>query len=58
MYVCVPGAIVGGLWVYKVEAEHAAHLEHMAHENGGEMPERSVYSYMNIRNKVSFVYSL
>ncbi|WVR05698.1 hypothetical protein IAU60_002722 [Kwoniella sp. DSM 27419] len=50
-YVCVPGAIVGALWTYKLEAAHHEHIEHLKAENGGEAPERPVYSYMNIRTK-------
>ncbi|KAK4686379.1 cytochrome c oxidase subunit 6a, partial [Tremellales sp. Uapishka_1] len=51
LYVCVPGILVGALWTYKVEEGHAEHLAHLAEENGGEMPDRSVYSYMNIRGR-------
>ncbi len=28
-YVCIPGIIVGSLWTWKVEGEHAAHIEHI-----------------------------
>ncbi|KAJ9100489.1 hypothetical protein QFC21_003528 [Naganishia friedmannii] len=45
------GAIVGALWVKQVEDEHHHHLQHLKEENGGELPERPVYPYMNIRNK-------
>ena len=34
-----------------VEAEHAAHIEHEKHENGGELPEIPAYEYMNKRQK-------
>ncbi|GHJ87084.1 hypothetical protein NliqN6_3486 [Naganishia liquefaciens] len=50
-YVCVPGAIVGALWVKQVEDEHHHHLQHLKEENGGELPERPIYPYMNIRNR-------
>ncbi|WWC88014.1 uncharacterized protein L201_002917 [Kwoniella dendrophila CBS 6074] len=50
-YVCIPGILVGAAWTYKLEAAHHEHLEHLKHENGGEAPERPVYSYMNFRVK-------
>ncbi|KAJ9096559.1 hypothetical protein QFC20_006417 [Naganishia adeliensis] len=42
---------LGALWVKQVEDEHHHHLQHLKEENGGELPERPVYPYMNIRNK-------
>ncbi|WVQ97080.1 hypothetical protein IAU59_004190 [Kwoniella sp. CBS 9459] len=51
LYVCIPGALVGAAWCYKLESAHHEHLEHLKHENGGELPERPVYSYMNYRVK-------
>jgi len=31
--------------------EHHAHVEHIKHENGGELPERVVYPYFNKRDR-------
>ncbi|TFK41268.1 cytochrome c oxidase, subunit VIa [Crucibulum laeve] len=50
-YVCLPGIAVCVAWVYNAEAEHAAHLEHLRHENGGELPEIPGFDYMNRRAK-------
>ncbi|KIP12500.1 hypothetical protein PHLGIDRAFT_17611 [Phlebiopsis gigantea 11061_1 CR5-6] len=50
-YVCAPGIIVTALWVRNVENEHAAHEEHLKHENGGERPEPPAYEYLNIRHR-------
>ncbi|WVQ85272.1 hypothetical protein IAT38_007437 [Cryptococcus sp. DSM 104549] len=50
-FVCLPGVLVGAIWTYKVEAAHAEHFEHIKHENGGELPEKPVYEYMNVRVK-------
>lgn len=38
-------------WVYNAEVEHAAHLQHLRDENGGELPEVPAFDYMNRRNK-------
>lgn len=38
-------------WVYNAEAEHAAHIEHIKEENGGELPETPAYDYLNRRSK-------
>ncbi|KAF5356262.1 hypothetical protein D9756_004156 [Leucocoprinus leucothites] len=50
-YVCVPAIAVCCAWVYNVETEHAAHVEHIKHENGGELPETPAYDYLNRRGK-------
>ncbi|KAF4623011.1 hypothetical protein D9613_001707 [Agrocybe pediades] len=50
-YVCVPAIAVCVAWVYNAEAEHAAHIEHIKHENGGELPETPLYDHMNRRSK-------
>lgn len=63
-YICIPAVILTTLWVYKLEKAHEEHHQAMmwvlrrgtrltcSDANGGEEPERKVYSYMNIRNKV------
>ncbi|KXN83646.1 Cytochrome c oxidase subunit 6A, mitochondrial [Leucoagaricus sp. SymC.cos] len=51
IYVCVPAIAVCCAWVYNVETEHAAHVEHIKHENGGELPETPAYDYLNRRSK-------
>jgi len=38
-------------WVYNAEAEHAAHIEHIKEENGGELPENPAYDFINRRSK-------
>jgi hypothetical protein len=43
--------LVGGIWTYKVEMEHKAHIEHERHENGGQLPEAPAYDHMNRRVK-------
>ncbi|KAF5337273.1 hypothetical protein D9611_003106 [Ephemerocybe angulata] len=50
-YACLPGIAVCTAWVYNAEAEHAAHIEHIKHENGGELPEPPAYDYLNRRSK-------
>lgn len=50
-YVCIPGIAVCLAWVYNAEAEHAAHVEHIKHENGGVLPEAPAYDYMSRRSK-------
>ncbi|KAJ3574096.1 hypothetical protein NP233_g1991 [Leucocoprinus birnbaumii] len=50
-YVCIPAIAVCCAWVYNVETEHAAHVEHIKHENGGELPETPAYDYLNRRGK-------
>ncbi|KAH6917462.1 cytochrome c oxidase, subunit VIa [Coprinopsis sp. MPI-PUGE-AT-0042] len=50
-YVCIPGIIVCAAWVYNAEAEHAAHIEHIKHENGGELPETPAFDFLNRRSK-------
>lgn len=42
--------LVTGLWVAKVEKEHAAHEAHIKEENGGHLPEVPRYPYLNIRS--------
>ncbi|KDN50845.1 mitochondrial cytochrome c oxidase subunit VIa [Tilletiaria anomala UBC 951] len=51
MYVCLPGALVLGVYIYGIEAEHIHHRDHEIEENGGELPERTFYEYNNIRKK-------
>jgi len=50
-YVCVPAIAVCVAWVYNTETEHAAHVEHIKEENGGELPETPAFDYMNRRAK-------
>ncbi|KAH9487039.1 Cytochrome c oxidase subunit 13, mitochondrial [Psilocybe cubensis] len=50
-YVCIPAIAVCVAWVYNAEVEHAAHIEHLKHENGGELPETPLYDYLNRRSK-------
>jgi len=50
-YVCVPAIAVCVAWVYNTEVEHAAHVEHIKQENGGELPEKPAYDYINRRAK-------
>ncbi|CDZ98456.1 Cytochrome c oxidase, subunit VIa/COX13 [Phaffia rhodozyma] len=50
-YVALPCVIVAGIWTYKKETEHAAHIEHEIEANGGSPPERVVYEYMLRRTK-------
>ena len=38
-------------WVYNTEAEHAAHIEHIKEENGGELPETPAFDFLNRRSK-------
>ncbi|KAE8254604.1 hypothetical protein A4X13_0g3351 [Tilletia indica] len=51
LYVCIPGAAVIGVYIYGIEAEHIHHRDHEIHENGGELPERVMYDYNNIRKR-------
>ncbi|KAF5312815.1 hypothetical protein D9619_003416 [Psilocybe cf. subviscida] len=48
-YVAIPAIAVCTAWVYNTETEHAAHIEHIKHENGGELPETPAFDYMNRR---------
>ncbi|KAK0522110.1 Cytochrome c oxidase subunit 6A [Tilletia horrida] len=48
MYVCLPGAVVLGVYIYGIEAEHIHHRDHEIHENGGELPERVFYEYNSL----------
>merc|ERR1712014_316309 len=50
-YVCLPLIAVYGIHIYNEEKAHAEHAEHLKEENGGEMPEKKVYTYMNVRKK-------
>jgi cytochrome c oxidase subunit 6a len=43
--------LVGGIWTYKVEKEHAEHIHHEREANGGELPETPAYDHMNRRVK-------
>lgn len=44
---------VYGIHIYNEEKAHAEHAEHLKEENGGEMPEKKVYPYMNVRSVIS-----
>ena len=46
-YAYVLAAFVCIAWVCNVEGVHAAHIEHIKEENGGELPEQQGYDYMN-----------
>ncbi|QRV75712.1 cytochrome C oxidase subunit 6A, mitochondrial [Ceratobasidium sp. AG-Ba] len=50
-YVCFPVIAVGMAWVQKAESAHHEHLEHLKHENGGQLPEKPNYPYLNKRDK-------
>ncbi|GAA5916638.1 cytochrome c oxidase subunit VIa [Sporobolomyces salmoneus] len=50
-YVAFPAVIVGLLNAKSMADEHEAHLEHIKHENGGELPPRIKYPYFNKREK-------
>lgn len=39
------------MYTFKIEAAHAKHHEHVLEENDGELPARSDYEYLNIKNK-------
>lgn len=52
-FVCIPGIAVCALWTYKAEMAHKAHVAH--EKEHGE--ERKVYDYMNMRTKVSCVFT-
>ncbi|PWN50312.1 mitochondrial cytochrome c oxidase subunit VIa [Violaceomyces palustris] len=51
LYLCIPGSIVLGVYIYGIEAEHLKHVEHAYHENDNQVPERTVYEYNTIRKK-------
>ncbi|EPQ30264.1 uncharacterized protein PFL1_02380 [Pseudozyma flocculosa PF-1] len=51
IYVCIPGSIVLGVYIYGIEAEHHAHAMHEFHENGEQAPEKTKYEYNTIRKK-------
>ncbi|KAJ4486012.1 cytochrome c oxidase, subunit VIa [Lentinula aciculospora] len=50
-YVCLPAIAVCSAWVYNIEMEHKAHLQHEMAENDGELPLPPTYDYLNIRRK-------
>ncbi|GAA5869792.1 hypothetical protein JCM16303_001794 [Sporobolomyces ruberrimus] len=50
-YVAFPAVIVGLLNAKSMADEHEHHLEHIKHENGGELPPRIKYPYFNKRDK-------
>ncbi|KAL1406186.1 Cytochrome c oxidase subunit 6A [Vanrija albida] len=50
-FACIPTIIGGSFWAYKLEADHHHHLEHLKHENGGQLPHPPAYEYLNIRTK-------
>jgi hypothetical protein len=47
----LPPVAVCIAWVRNAEAEHAAHLEHLAAENDGHIPQPPPYPYLNLRAK-------
>ena len=49
--VLIFSALLGTLWVRRVESEHAAHEEHIKAEHGGELPPVPEYDYLNKRGK-------
>ena len=51
LYVLIPGAVVLGAYMYKVESEHHAHHEHILEENDGQLPERPDYEYVNVKSR-------
>ncbi|SPO21732.1 related to COX13 - cytochrome-c oxidase chain VIa [Ustilago trichophora] len=51
LYVCIPGSIVLGVYIYGIEKHHYEHMVHEYHENGDQPPERTFYEYNNIRRK-------
>jgi hypothetical protein len=46
--VTLSSVIVGGVYVWNLEKEHAEHVEHILHENGGVMP-HAEYEYLHRR---------
>ncbi|KAJ3816045.1 cytochrome c oxidase, subunit VIa [Lentinula lateritia] len=50
-YVCIPAIAVCAAWVYNIEMEHKAHLEHEMAENDGHLPAPPAYEYLNVRRK-------
>ncbi|KAK0524631.1 Cytochrome c oxidase subunit 6A [Tilletia horrida] len=51
LLLCASSAVVLGVYIYGIEAEHIHHRDHEIHENGGELPERVFYEYNNIRKR-------
>ena len=51
LYVLIPGAVVLGAYMYKIESEHHAHHEHILEENDGQLPERPDYEYVNMKSR-------
>ncbi|PKI84315.1 Cytochrome c oxidase subunit 6A [Malassezia vespertilionis] len=49
VYILAPLCVVFGVYMYRIESAHAAHHEHELEENGGELPERPDYEYLNMR---------
>ncbi|KAL5534482.1 hypothetical protein ACEPAG_944 [Sanghuangporus baumii] len=50
-FVAVPTTLLGALWVYRAESEHAEHEAHIKAEHGGELPPVPTYDYLNKRAK-------
>lgn len=50
-YVALPGVVIAYVNAQNLLKEHAEHVEHEKEENGGELPERITYPYMNKRDK-------
>ncbi|PWO00491.1 mitochondrial cytochrome c oxidase subunit VIa [Tilletiopsis washingtonensis] len=51
MYVCLPGSIVLGVYIYQIEAAHIAHRDHELHENDGKVDPGPRYEYRDRRVK-------
>ncbi|KAL7415131.1 cytochrome c oxidase subunit VIa-domain-containing protein [Mrakia frigida] len=51
MYIAIPGCIACGIYVWKKEGEHLAHLEHEADLNGGFAPKKVQYEYLDMRKR-------
>jgi len=50
-YVAFPSIVLALVNAYNLAKEHEHHIEHIKEQNGGELPERIHYDYLNIRNK-------
>ncbi len=50
-----PIVAVCSLWVYRVEKEHAEHIEHIKAEHGGESPAIPEYEFLNRRGMYKLI---
>ncbi|KIY50569.1 COX6A, subunit VIa of cytochrome c oxidase [Fistulina hepatica ATCC 64428] len=50
-FVCLPAILLVSYTAYNKESEHKHHLDHLAHENGGAIPQPPEYEYLNRRGK-------